>query len=78
MDKIKQIKEQFQQIIQKYNLDEEKKAKEISQFLTKSSKNKITPKEFASKFKMQEEEATIFLKFIKEGIKFKEKHIDKK
>ena len=66
--------EVFRNIVDKYKLKE--KAEEISNFIASGSE--VYPEDFALKFGMSKDEAEIFLTFIKKGIKFKEKHIDKK
>jgi hypothetical protein len=68
-------KQEFENIIKKYNLSSQEKANEIAIFLTK---NEIDIKEFATLFNMDKEDAIIFLSFIQKGIEYKEKHIDKK
>ncbi|MEA2037829.1 MAG: hypothetical protein U9O94_10065 [Nanoarchaeota archaeon] len=70
--------EEYQKIIKKYNLNSEKKAEEIAEFLTKDSGKNVSPKEFSKLFEMSEKEAEIFLSFIEKGIKFKEDNIDKR
>ena len=78
MEEIKQLKEQFEQVVKKYGLDKEERAKKIAEYLTNSTNSKITSQEFAQQFNMKEEEARIFLEFIEKGVQFKEKHIDEK
>ena len=68
----------FLKIIKKYDLFSEQKAGEIADYLTKHRKGKVSTKEFSELFLMSEEEAYIFLSFIDKGLKFKEKHLDKK
>jgi len=68
-------KEEFENIVKKYKLDEQDKAQEIANFLTKG--NSISYKEFATLFAMSEDEAKTFLSFIQKGIEYKEEHIDK-
>ncbi len=75
MDHIKKHKEAFDKIIQKYGLDEESKASEIADFLT--GRDKISAREFAELFAMDEHDAVIFLSWIHKGIRFKEENIDK-
>jgi hypothetical protein len=69
---LKKHKEEFDKIISKYNLSDHDKAEKIATFLTDSKKEIVSPKEFAKLFKMEVEEATIFLSFIEKGIQFKE------
>ena len=69
---LKQHKQEFDKIISKYNLSDQDKAEKIATFLTDSKKESVSPKEFAKLFKMEVEEATIFLSFIEKGIQFKE------
>lgn len=75
MDLLEQKKE-FEKIVKKYNLQDTDKAEEISKFLL--SGKKISFKEFAVLFAMDEDEAKIFLSFILKGIEFKENYLDKK
>jgi len=67
-------KQEFHKITKKYNLDKPKIAQEIGIFLTSKT---VNVKEFATKFKMSEEEAKIYLDFINAAIKFKEEYLDK-
>jgi len=61
----------WKSIIKKYNFDNEEKALEIAEYLTKSKI--VSPKEFATLFITSESEAELFLRFIEKGIRFKEK-----
>lgn len=77
VEQIKKLKEEFDRIINKYNLSDEDKAEEIANFLTsKKNGETISAKDFATLFAMQENEAEVFLSFIATGLKFK-KHTDK-
>jgi predicted HTH domain antitoxin len=69
-------KKKFDEIVRKYKLFEEKKAEEISIFLTKSKV--VSRGEFATLFNMDINDADIFLSFIHKGIIFKEQNIDNK
>ena len=73
---IKEHKEKFDEIIKKYQLDSEIKAKEITDYVL--LKQKINLKEFSEHFNMSQEEAQIFLSFINKGLEFKKENIDKK
>lgn len=65
--------EKFNEIIRKYNFDSPEKAEEISDFLTDNKNHdNVSAEEFAKLFAIEEEEAIIFLSFIKKGIEFKE------
>lgn len=75
---IAEHKEEFDKIIEKYDLSSDKKAEQISNYLTKHPKGVISVEDFANIFDMEENEAVIFLSFIQKGLKFKEKNIDKK
>ena len=75
MDLLEQ-KKQFDSIVRKYQLDDTEKASEIAKFLT--SAKKISFKEFAVLFAMDENDVRIFLEFILKGIDFKENYLDKK
>jgi len=50
---LQEHKKQFEEIVKKYNLFEEKTAHKISQFLTKSSNQKIDAQEFAKLFNIK-------------------------
>lgn len=66
-------KQQFDEIIRKYNLDDQQKAEEISCFLTdKKNKDSVSYEEFSKLFLMTKDEAKLFLSFIATGLKFKE------
>jgi Fic family protein len=69
-------KEEFDKIIEKYDLSDDKKAEQISNYLTKNPKGTISVEDFANIFDMEEDEVITFLSFIQKGLKFKEKHID--
>lgn len=75
---LEEHKKNFMYIIKKYNLDEPKKAEEISKYLTQGKINNISISSFAEKFGLEKYEAEIFLSFIYKGIEFKEEYIDKK
>ena len=68
-------KEEFLRIVNKYNLHDEDKAGEITDYIMQ--KKDIEAKEFARLFAMDEKDAVIFLSWIHKGIRFKEEHIDK-
>jgi hypothetical protein len=78
MEDIKKLKNDFEKIVKKYELNNQKKTNKIVQYLTDQNKTTITNEEFAKIFNMDEKDAIIFLKFIEKGIQFKEKHIDNK
>jgi hypothetical protein len=67
---IKKHGDEFKRIVAKYSLEE--KADEIAEFLTKNHGAKVAPKEFASLFMMEEEDAVILLTFIERGISFRQ------
>lgn len=78
---IEEHSKKFEEIRNKYNLSNPDKAEEIARFLTthrdnNQSETKISAKEFAKLFSMDEEDAFIFLSFIERGLNFKKKHID--
>ena len=66
----------FLKVVEKYKLDAEHKAEEVAAFLTHKHGKTITPKEFANKFNMDENDAVIFLTWIHRGVQFKESNID--
>lgn len=79
MEDIQKLKNEFDKIVKKYKLNNTEKSNQIAQYLTNNTNKKtITNKEFAKKFDMNQKDAITFLKFIKKGIEFKEKNIDKK
>jgi hypothetical protein len=69
---------EFDRIIQKYKLNTDAKSTEIADFLTNNTAedNKVSAPEFMEKFGTTEDEAVIFLEWIKVGVKFKEEAID--
>jgi len=71
-------REEFKNIISKYNLMTQERATEIANFLTSQKGGAVSAEEFAKKYNMESHEAYIFLSFIQKGIKFKEEHLDKK
>ena len=75
MDLLEQ-KIEFEKIVKRYNLEDKDKASEIAKFLT--SGKKISFKEFAILFAIEEDDAKTFLSFILKGIEFKENYLDKK
>jgi hypothetical protein len=64
----------FDQIVKKYKLDSDERAGDIADLLT--SGKPVNPKQFASKYGMEEGEALAFLEWIKVGVTFKEETID--
>lgn len=76
MKDLENHKKQFEEIVKKYNLFQEQKAKKIATFLTTKKESKISLKDFSDRFNIEEKDAVIFLSFIQKGIQFKEKHID--
>ena len=81
-DQLTLHKQEFDRIIQHYQLNTEEKSEEIANFLTtqqaqqEGAENTVSATEFAEKFGMKMEEAVVFLEWIKVGIKFKEESID--
>lgn len=73
---IEEHKRRFDEIITKYGLDEESKAGEVADFLTRHDKPSVSAGEFAKLFGMEEEEAVTFLSFIERGLRFKQDHLD--
>lgn len=73
---IEEHKKRFDEIITKYGLDEESKAGEVADFLTKHDKPQVSAEEFAKLFGMKEEEAVTFLSYIEKGLRFKKDNID--
>lgn len=69
-------KKKFDEIVKKYNLSEEDRAKEIVEYLIKTQN--IDLNEFSTLFAINKEDAKIFLSFVRKGLDFKEEHIDKK
>ncbi len=67
-------KNEFDRIRKKYKLDQDSKAEQIAEFLTKG--DSFTPQAFSEKFGTTVEEAIVFLEWIKVGVKFKEESID--
>jgi len=67
----------FREVLEKHNLHLEDKAEEISKYLTDSSKDGISLKEFAKHFSIPEDDAEIILVTIYKGIDFKKNHIEK-
>ena len=74
---IKDHTDKYLEIIKKYNLSDDKKAEEISTYLTNDHGKIISAKEFSVLFAMEEKDAEIFLSFIQKGIGFKQAHLDK-
>jgi len=70
---IEKHKQEFDKIIDKYNLKDEDKAEEIAKFLTDNKRKEVSAKEFATLFGMEVDEVVLFLSFIEKGIKFREK-----
>lgn len=77
MENIKNLKIQFDKIIKKYNLNNEQKANQITEFITNSKNKKINHLEFSQKFKMSINETKVFLEFIQKSIEFKKNIIKK-
>ena len=70
-------KKEFDRIIKAYKLDTEEKSEAIAEFLTsKDQDGKVSAPIFAEKFGTTQEEAVVFLEWIKVGIKFKEQSVD--
>jgi len=66
-------KKKFLAVIEKYNLAD--KAEEIANYILKTEK--VSAEEFAKLFAIEVDDAHVLISFIEEGIKFKEKHLDK-
>jgi len=70
-------KQEFDRIIKHYKLDTDEKSEEIATFLTKSGdSSNVSASSFAEKFGTTNEEAVVFLEWIKVGVQFKEQSID--
>ena len=63
-------KERFDEICEKYELRDGDAAGEVADWLT-SGEWEVTPKRVAQRFKMEEEDAQVFLAWIAQGIDFK-------
>ena len=68
-------KQKFEEVVKKYNLSSEEKSQEIAHYITKNKR--VSVKEFATLFAMNQKEAQVFLSFVEKGLKFKEKYVDK-
>ena len=72
-------KKEFDRIIKAYGLDTEAKSTEIAEFLTGAQgehDNKVSATAFAEKFGTTNEEAVVFLEWIKVGVQFRESTMD--
>jgi len=70
---------EFRKILLKYGLNTEDKAGELADFLTDaSSGGNINPVEFATKHKLEVDEAHTLLSFINVGVDFKKKNLGAK
>jgi len=78
MRDIQTHKQDFDTVIEKYDLRDGEKADEIAKYLTSHKEGVVSLDEFASLFGMEKEDAHTFLSFIARGLKFKEEHIDNK
>ena len=73
-DQLSLHKQEFDRIIKKYKLDTEENSEKIASLLT--SGQTITAAQFSETFGTTNEEAVVFLEWIKVGVKFKEESID--
>ncbi|CAK8990634.1 unnamed protein product [Durusdinium trenchii] len=64
------VKERFDEICDKYDLRDGDAAGEVADWLT-SGEWDVTPKRVAQRFKMEEEDAQVFLAWIAQGLDFK-------
>ena len=69
-------KQEFDRIVKAYQLDSAENSEAIATFLTSNDSEKVSAAEFAQKFGVKNEEAVVFLEWIKVGVKFKETSID--
>ena len=69
-------KQEFDRIVKAYQLDSAENSEAIATFLTSNDSEKVSAAEFAQKFGVKNEEAVVFLEWIKVGVKFKEETID--
>lgn len=71
-------KREFDRIRQHYKMDTEEKSEAIAKFLTDDSggETSVTAAAFAEKFGTTQEEAVVFLEWIKVGVNFREQTID--
>ena len=70
-------KQEFDRIVQKYGLQDDAKAGEVAEFLTSNTHaGQVSAVDFANKFGLSQEEAVVFLEWIKVGVSFKEQSIE--
>ncbi len=78
LDNVELHYKRFLSVVKKYSLSDDRKAEEISEFLTHKTQvsgDKVSPKQFAEHFGMSEHEALIFLTFLERGLDFMKKLI---
>ena len=69
-------KQEFDRIRRHYKLDTEEKAEAIAALLTSTDALSLTAATFAEKFGTTQEEAVVFLEWIKVGVNFREQNLD--
>eukprot|EP00439_Symbiodinium_sp_Y106_P046919 s1158_g6.t1 len=69
------VKERFDEVVEKYDLRDGEAAGEVADWLT-SGEWDVTPKRIAQRFKMEEEDAQVFLAWIAQGLDFKIKNAE--
>lgn len=69
-------KQEFDRIRQHYKLDTDEKAEAIASLLTSTEALSLTAATFAEKFGTTQEEAVVFLEWIKVGVNFREQNLD--
>ncbi|CAJ1433084.1 unnamed protein product, partial [Effrenium voratum] len=67
------VKERFDEVCEKYDLRDGEAAGQVADWLT-SGEWEVTPKRVAQRFKMEEEDAQVFLAWIAQGLDFKVKN----
>jgi len=75
----RELKRQFDLVTSKYNLNVGDKAQRIATFLTDSSeRTQVSVDEFAQRFEMERDDASVYMMYINMMVSFKEQWMDAK
>jgi hypothetical protein len=70
------LKRKFEAVVSRNGLGEGAKADAIADFLTSGEQAEVSTEEFARRFELSDEDASIFLAWVNVGISFKEQYMD--
>jgi len=72
---MEKLAKSFKTIVEKYGLNDEKKADAVAHYVTSKDTKHFSLKDFCDEFNMEPKDAELFLEFIYKGIEFREQNL---